>query len=224
MEKLESFVFYKSFFDAVKTLPKHEKVMCAILQYVFEGEYPENCPETAKSLATVLLPLILKAKKRYETSVENGRKCVGKTNPGTHPGKTPDPTPATPLNVNVNANENANANENENGGACSSPDVSPSLSLLKRFPFLRNDEQLLKDCDADKLSEEIGKSDFLLRGCPAAQSVSWLNKHMDEILSGKYRNFAKPPTVPVPRPASQKTPEYERILIPGDMSRWGIET
>ena len=71
----ESMVFYVSFYDAIKDLPPEEfkECACAIMEYGFDGIVPE-CGGLIKSLFTLIKPQIDKNIKRYQATVENGRK------------------------------------------------------------------------------------------------------------------------------------------------------
>lgn len=71
----ESFVFYKSYCDAIEHLGKREQLKAyrAIVRYGIYGEKPELTGGAAL-IAELAVPLIDKAAQRYKNCVENGKK------------------------------------------------------------------------------------------------------------------------------------------------------
>ena len=67
-ESKESFVFYKSFYDAIKKIPRKYQLELydAIAQYSFEG--------IASAMFTLIKPNIDSSQRKYEASVNNGKK------------------------------------------------------------------------------------------------------------------------------------------------------
>ena len=72
----DSFVFYKSFYDAIKKIPEEYQLELynAILSYSLEGLEPSNLSPIAEAMFILIKPNIDSSKKRYETSVENGKR------------------------------------------------------------------------------------------------------------------------------------------------------
>ena len=126
MEERESFVFYKGFRDAIKTLPKKYQLSAfdMILDYGFSGIIPEK-ESIEKAILISCKPQIDKSLKRYENCVTNGKKGgrpkkkqeinqeinqeqnqeITKEEPEQNP-KEPNP------NLNYNYNDNYNYNYN----------------------------------------------------------------------------------------------------------------
>ena len=75
-EGRESFVFYKSFYDAIKKIPKKYQLELydAIAQYSLEGFEPEKLTGTASAMFTLIKPNIDSSQRKYEASVNNGKK------------------------------------------------------------------------------------------------------------------------------------------------------
>ena len=71
----DSFVFYASFYEAIKDLPQEIQLelYTAICKYSLYGEQSE-LSVIAKSIFTVIKPNIDKATARYTASIENGKK------------------------------------------------------------------------------------------------------------------------------------------------------
>jgi hypothetical protein len=113
----ESFVFYSSFYEAIKELPEATQLELynALCEYSFNDNLPELSP-VAKAIFTVMKPNIDRATARYLASVENGRKGgapKGNSNARKQP-KNNLKQPKNNLNDNVNDNDNDNVDDNVN--------------------------------------------------------------------------------------------------------------
>ncbi|MBQ8473151.1 MAG: hypothetical protein IJ501_06580 [Bacilli bacterium] len=110
----DSFVFYKSFFDALQDLKDKDrlKVYDAICNLALNDE-DTKLSGIAKTIFTLIKPQVLANKKRYENGKKGGR--PKKETNGFQKIKTngfkSDETKTKP-NENVNENENVNVNEN----------------------------------------------------------------------------------------------------------------
>ena len=122
----ESFVFYKSFYEAIEKLPEEYQleVIKAIMEYNFNGTTPELSP-IADAIFTLIKANLDSASARYDASVENGKKGgapVGNQNAKKQPKNNLETTkkqpknslkqPGNNLNDNVNVNDNVNDNDN----------------------------------------------------------------------------------------------------------------
>ena len=120
----DSFVFYKSFYDAIKNMPdelEQAKAYNYIFEYVFEGKEPQE-KNFAAAMFYMVKVNIDNAIKRYEANVENGKrggrpkKIETQTKPNNNPTETQpkpnnnpiktQPKPKQNLNDNVNVNDN----------------------------------------------------------------------------------------------------------------------
>ena len=72
----ESFIFYKSFYESIKSLDKESQleIYNAICTYSLYGEEPKEMSPVAKAIFTLIKANIDSANKRYLASVENGKK------------------------------------------------------------------------------------------------------------------------------------------------------
>ncbi len=115
MESRNSFVFYRSFFEAADKLKIREKaaVMSAICEYALNGREPQ-LSGAAEAVFILIKPQLDANQLRYEAGKKGGRK------------KTKDNQTETKSepNENVNVNDNGNDNDNENGTAGSDGSVS----------------------------------------------------------------------------------------------------
>ena len=109
----ESFVFYRSFFEAITDLPDEEKgrMFSAICDYALNGNHP-NFTGSEKSIFTLIKPQIDANTKKFENGKSGGiHGSKGGRPPKNNPTITPpkphnNPTKTPNVNVNVNVNEN----------------------------------------------------------------------------------------------------------------------
>lgn len=125
----ESFVIYRSFYEALKDLPDEMRLLLhdAIMEYGLYGIEPTDLPPIPKSIFTLIKPQLDANNRKYENGKKGGRprkvqepehgqkatekeaeKNQEETKP--KPRKNQEETKAEP-NVNANVNENDNDNE-----------------------------------------------------------------------------------------------------------------
>ena len=121
----DSFVFYKSFYDAIKKIPEECQLELynAILSYSLEGIEPSNLSSIAEAMFILIRPNIDSSQKRYEASVSNGKKG-GRPKKETQekPSKNLEETKKEPeqnLNVDDNVDVNDDVNEDDTNILCS---------------------------------------------------------------------------------------------------------
>lgn len=159
MDKKESFVFYRSFYEALQNVPKKHRaeVYEAVFAYAFDARQP-SLTGVSRALWELIRPQLDASQKRYE----NARKGAEYGKMGGRPKKKEENK--KPLkgyenktlndndNSNVNDNDNYNLNENENEnvnvnyslpqtpskGAESVGVVTPSLSEIRDYCTERN--------------------------------------------------------------------------------------
>ena len=107
--KRESFVFYRSFFEAIEKLKKNDKltVYSHLCRYAL-GEEVDELEGVPGAIFDLIKPQIDANFQRYENGLKGGRPKT-KTKPNRNRTIT-----ETEPNVNVNVNENVNDNENVN--------------------------------------------------------------------------------------------------------------
>lgn len=134
----DSFIFYRSFYEAVKELDSQTQaaVMSAMCEYALDGTEPE-CSGVVLAMFRLMKPQIDANSKRFENGKKGGRpktehaeeetkpepnrnqtitkanQTITKTEPN-HNQTEPNPEKSKP-NVSVNVNENVNVNEKEKG-------------------------------------------------------------------------------------------------------------
>lgn len=106
----DSFIFYRSFYEAISELPKENQADTynAIIQYALNQEEIE-LTGISKAIFSLVKPQLDANYKKYE----NGKQK--KSKPEANKKQTRSKT-ITNVNVNVNENENVNANVNDNVG------------------------------------------------------------------------------------------------------------
>lgn len=75
-ENNKSFVFYKSFYEAISQIPPENQleVYNAICKYSLEGKEPENLSGIASAIFILIKPNIDSSQNRYQASIENGKR------------------------------------------------------------------------------------------------------------------------------------------------------
>ena len=118
-----SFVMYDSFLLAMKHLNDAEFRECVlkIRDYALEGIEEESEYPMVNVIMSLAKPNLEAARRRYEASVENGKKGaeygkLGGAPKGNQNARKKQPL-KQPLDVNVNENENGNADANANANA-----------------------------------------------------------------------------------------------------------
>lgn len=110
----DSVVFYKSFRDAIKELPKEDqlKVYDAIFDYAFDGSELDGAG-VASAVFKLIKPQIDANEKRWRNGQKGGRPSQKNNQDETKPKpkNNQDETKPEP-NVNDNVNENVNVNDN----------------------------------------------------------------------------------------------------------------
>lgn len=142
--KRDSFVFYGSFYEAIKELQPEQQLEAyrAICGYAIDGEEPE-IDGIAKAIFLLVRPQIDANNKRYENGKKGGRKeskeesKANQNKTKGEPKQNQDETKGKPnenenVNANDNANDNANENEKVNANGKDSPPLPPTMEKTKR--------------------------------------------------------------------------------------------
>ena len=178
----ESFVFYRSFYEGIKELPRdiQGEVLTAIMEYGLNGVTTENQKPITKAMFALIKPQLDANNQRFENGKRGGRPKAdcNQTETETKPNQNQTETKPKPNHnqtetkpePNVNDNVNVNVNDNDDKDASTITDekkyyssdngVIKSISELKR-DYL-NDENLcnaiiknLKIVDKNMISEQL---------------------------------------------------------------------
>ena len=145
----ESFIFYRSFYEAIKDLDdkKRLKMFDSITKMALENEEIENLKGICKQLFILIKPQITANNKRYEDGKKGGRPKKEKTT-GFFEKKPNE-------NENVNDNENENVNVNVNGGIKKTdPYINPTKTFfISEYQKVFNTKPYLSNSDCIRLTE-----------------------------------------------------------------------
>lgn len=94
MEPRESFVFYRSFYEAIKGLSveSHDRILSAIIEYAIYGTEIE-LSGIEKMAFTLAKPSLDSSRKNYENGVKGGRPKKFKDKTQKKPNNKPDGKP-----------------------------------------------------------------------------------------------------------------------------------
>lgn len=115
----DSFVFYRSFYEVIKLLPKKYQHICfqQLCEYALNDKPLDGLPGTVEAILKSFKPQIDANNRRYENGCKGGRpkgnqeetKAKPKHNQTKNKAKRNDND-----NVNENVNDNVNVNDNDN--------------------------------------------------------------------------------------------------------------
>ena len=158
-DKKESFVFYRSFYEALQNVPKKHRteVYEAVFAYAFESREPSLTGVT-RALWELIRPQLDASERRYENAkkgAEYGK--LGGRPKKNQPEKKPlkgyeTKTLNDNVNVNVNDNANANANDNDNGSASQ---ASASVFIAPTF------QEVMDECRKGGYKASIASKFFM---------------------------------------------------------------
>lgn len=116
----DSFIFYRSFYEAIKDLPRdiQGEIYTAIMEYSLYGNETENLKPIARSIFTLIKPQIDVNNKRFENGSKGGRPKKSDVETFPHDKqvetkrKPNENQTETKVEPNVNVNDNVNVNNN----------------------------------------------------------------------------------------------------------------
>ena len=134
----ESFVFYRSFYDAIKDLPRdvQGEIYTAIMEYSLYGKETENLKPIARSVFTLMKPQIDVNNKRFENGKRGGRpksEDKPKGNQNETKEKSKNNQNETKDEPNVNVNDNVYTENTTN--VVSKTDAAKAATLKRKEEF-----------------------------------------------------------------------------------------
>lgn len=200
--KRNSFAFYRSFMDAIETIPdvlKKAQAYKVIVEYGLNGIEPNNNEDfVVKVIFTQAKPQIDASTKRYDNCVKNGKKGgapKGNTNAKTtkkQPRNNQENNQKTTLNHNDNLNDNDNYNDNLNERDLSLLEQNGVLQDISlKYPNIEMDINNIENFDITKydikqIEDAIKNSDYL-----QGATISYIIKNYEKVISGFYKSFTK---------------------------------
>ena len=111
----ESFVFYRSFYEGIKELPRdiQGEVLTAIMEYGLNGVTTENQKPITKAMFALIKPQLDANNQRFENG-KNGGAPKGNQNARKQPKNNQETTEKQPKNNQKQPNVNDNVNVNDN--------------------------------------------------------------------------------------------------------------
>lgn len=136
----DSFVFYRSFYDAIKDLPRdvQGEIYTAIMEYSLYGKETENLKPIARRVFTLMKPQIDVNNKRFENGKKGGRPKSGNEPDGNQEETKEKPSnnqSETKSKPNVNDNVNANENKDNTPNGVSKKDAAKAATLKRKDEF-----------------------------------------------------------------------------------------
>ena len=119
----DSFVFYRSFYEAIKLLPKKYQHICfqQLCEYALNDKPLEGLPGTVEAILKSFKPQVDANNRRYENGLKGGRPKGNQNETKQKPKHNQTETkPKRNDNDNVNDNVNVNDNDNDNDNALGS--------------------------------------------------------------------------------------------------------
>ena len=106
----DSFIFYRSFYEAIKDLPRdiQGEIYTAIMEYSLYGKETDNLKPVARSIFTLIKPQIDVNNERFDNGCKGGRPLKKETKE--KPSNNQKETKEKP-NKNYNVNDNNNDNK-----------------------------------------------------------------------------------------------------------------
>lgn len=136
----ESFIFYRSFYDAIKDLPRdvQGEIYTAIMEYSLYGKETESLKPIARSVFTLMKPQIDVNNKRFENGRKGGRPKSGNQPDGNQEETKVEPSnnqKETKVEPNVNENDNVNEIKEDTTIVVSKKDAAKAATLKRKEDF-----------------------------------------------------------------------------------------
>ena len=166
----DSFIFYRSFYEAIKDLPRdvQGEIYTAIMEYSLYGNETENLKPIARSIFTLIKPQIDVNNKRFDNGNRGGRpkknnQSETKDKPNDNQSETKD-----------KPNKNNNNNENDNTPPSNPPagDGEDLKKLLRKQQELEAKEAALMAKEQELLKREAALKSSRRNALPPVDFVS----------------------------------------------------
>ena len=134
----DSFVFYRSFYDAIKDLPRdvQGEIYTAIMEYSLYGKETENLKPIARSVFILMKPQIDVNNKRFENGKKGGRpKSEEQSNNNQEETKEKPSNNQNETKRKHNVNDNVNDNKEYNSNELSKKDAAKAATLKRKEEF-----------------------------------------------------------------------------------------
>lgn len=168
-----STIFYKSFYDSIKTVSKRNQIEIynAIFEYVFESKEP-SLTGTALAVFTLIKPQIDANNQRFENGKKGGRpknQTVTKAKPNDNLTET-----KSKANNNVNVNVNDNVNDNVNVNNNENVNVNDNVCVNKELKDSNTGSTVARSDTHTTPTPEMVKALFLANGRSADDAQAFI--------------------------------------------------
>ena len=141
--KRDSFIFYRSFLEAIKALPEAEQtqLLIALIDYALNGgQVDRKLSGYALGYFALMKPQIDANNKKFKNGKKGGRPKIKENQEITEnkPKENQEITESEP-NVNDNVNDNDNENENENDKEKNSLGIKKEISFSEKFALFKTE-------------------------------------------------------------------------------------
>ncbi len=193
----ESFVFYRSYYIAIKKLPRSRQyeIYAALAQYALEGVEPQELNPISQGFFFAFKPQIDANNKKFEDGKKGGKSGAlgGRPPRQQNPIETPKglfpETPNVNVNVNDNVNDNVNVNDNDNVNENENAEPNGSKISFEEIWTLYDKKvgdkvKLEKKWDALSLATQTEIKQYIPRYVRAIPDKKY-RKHFDTFLNNK---------------------------------------
>ena len=197
----DSFVFYRSFYEAIADLPDADLAACfrAISEYALNDIEPE-VPGIAKTVFKMAKPQIDANTKRYQNGAKGGRpvksdadnnQTITKQKPNNNQTKPKCEIRKPNVNDNVNVNVNDNVNDNVSSGTSADTTVEyPYAAVIDYLNIKTGAKYLSTSRDTRKLIRERCDEGFKYE-----DFMKVIDKKVQEWKGTDYEKFLRPSTL-----------------------------
>lgn len=197
----DGFIFYRSFYDAIKDLPRdiQGEIYTAIMEYSLNGKETENLNPIARSLFALMKPQIDANNKRFENGRKGGRpksdnkpnvnQVITKTKPSNNQNKTKvKPKDKDKDNDNVNDKKESSNEDKKEAEASSCDSTNPDFLkfndwIKRKAPFCGNP----KNFPSQISEQEFMKLKEKYTGKQIAETIEQIENRKD--LRKRYTNL-----------------------------------
>lgn len=183
----ESFVFYRSFYEGIKELPRdiQGEVLTAIMEYGLNGVTTENQKQITKAMFALIKPQLDANNQRFENG-KNGGAPKGNQNARKQPKNNQETTEKQPKNNQKQPNVNVNDNVNVNNISFSKKETKSDFEILGSLKN-ENSESPIETIQTPKEQNGGGRKRFTI---PTPEEVqAYCDERKNGILGQQFCDF-----------------------------------
>ena len=153
----DSFVFYRSFYDAMQELNQKDKqnVLNAVLDYAFLDREPEHLKGNIKSIFILIKPQIDANRRKRESGAKGGKQKGENAKKAIQTLPEKNSTLNSTLNSRENTNVNVNNNVKKNVNVNNEMTIDDDLTFFQEKRLTNKSVEEIKDFIAKGMSKEL---------------------------------------------------------------------